>query len=81
MNRPLLLLLIAGLCVATGMATWLILAWRTVTDLDSVTPQSDTGGNMMGWALSGTLLMITGMIMLHFAADMAEQARQEDKAP
>lgn len=80
MNRPLILLVISGLCVATGMASWLIMAWKAVTGLENVTPQSDTGGSLMGWAVSGTLLMITGMIMLHFAADMAEETRQEEKA-
>lgn len=77
MNRPLLLLLLAGLCVASGVAIWVAQAWVAVTDLDQVTPESDLGRSMMGWAVLGTLIMIAGMILLHFAADSAEEATPE----
>ena len=59
---------------------WLVQAWVAVTDLDSVTPESDLGRSMMGWAVLGTLIMIAGMILLHFAADSAEEGpRSQDK--
>lgn len=79
MKQSLFLLLIAGLCVTAGMGTWLFLAWTAVMDIDSVTPQTEMGGSMMNWAVSGTLLMMGGMILLHFAADLAEQTEPEEE--
>ena len=79
-NRPLLLLILAGLCVAAGVTIWLVQVWVAVTELDKVTPESDLGRSMMGWTVLGTLIMIAGMILLHFAADLAETSiRSQDK--
>ncbi len=68
MRRPVLLFL-GGLVATAGFLAWMTLAWSAFSDADAVTPQSDEGGRMMLWALTGTVLMIAGMIVLHFAQD------------
>ena len=75
-----LLRLLGVLCSTAGFLAWVGLAWKAISDLDDVTPESDEGGRLMVWALSGTLLMILGMVLLHLAQDVAEREASEDPA-
>ncbi len=72
-SRQLLLRVIGGLCIVVGGLAWIRLAWKAISNLDSVTRQSEVGGRLMVWAISGTVLMIFGMIVLHFAEHAAER--------
>lgn len=76
-----MLRLLGGLCAAAGLLAWIGVAWEAISDLDGVTPQSDKGGRLMVWALTGTVLMIVGMVLLHVAADAAEREETEDGTP
>lgn len=67
-GRPILLLL-GGLCATAGFLAWVALGWRAFSNLDGVTPQSDEGGHLMVWALTGTVVMILGMVLLHVAGE------------
>ena len=78
---PLVLRLLGGLCAAAGFLAWVGLAWRAIADLDGVTAQGDEGGRLMRWALTGTLLMILGTVLLHVAADATERDEQEERTP
>jgi uncharacterized membrane protein YidH (DUF202 family) len=66
------LILIGGLVAMAGLLAWIGVAWRAIADLDSVTPEGAEGGRLMLWALTGTVLMILGMIILHFAQNKAD---------
>lgn len=77
----LFLSLIGGLCAAAGLLAWIGVAWKAISDLDGVTPQSDEGEHLMVWALTGTVLMILGMVILHFVQHAAEREAQEERPP
>ena len=63
-----------GVFVATlGLFAWIVLAWKAVANLDEVSPRSEEGGRLMAWALSGTGLMIAGLVLLHFAESASEE--------
>lgn len=64
--------LLGGLCAAAGALAWAGLAWQAFSQLEEISPQSDEGGRLMRWALTGTLLMIVGMLLLHVGAEPAE---------
>ncbi len=49
------------------------MAWKAVSDMDGVTPQSGEGGRLMAWAVTGTVLMIAGTIVLHVAHGGSEE--------
>lgn len=70
-----------GLCALAGLFAWIGLAWTLVTESESVTPQSDAGGQLMTRALLGTVLMITGAVFLHFAQHAAEREAEEERDP
>lgn len=72
---------LGGLCAALGGVAWIALVWEAGSDLDGVTPQSDGGGHLMGRALTGTLLMIAGMVILHLAAETPEQEEERRRRP
>jgi hypothetical protein len=76
-----LLRLLGGLCSAVGVLAWIRLAWAALSDPDGVTPQSDAGGRLMLWALTGTVLMIAGVLLLHFAPDGPEDEQRGDRSP
>ena len=75
-----MLRLLGSLCAAVGFLAWIGLAWKAVSNLEDLTPQSDEGGGLMVWALTGTVLMIVGMVVLHVATDALEPEEQEDRA-
>ncbi len=54
-------------CATAGVFGWVGLLWKAVSVLDDVTAQSDEGGRLMAWALTSTLLMILGFVLLHIA--------------
>ena len=64
-----LLRLLGGLFAAIGFVAWMGLAWTGISELDTVSAESEEAGTLMFWALSGTILMIVGMILLHVADD------------
>lgn len=76
-----ILRILGALCAAAGFIAWICLAWKAITDLDSVTPQSEEGGSLVTWALSGTLLLIFGMIILHFIEHAGEEEEPEERTP
>ncbi len=71
-------LFIRVLSTIAGLLAWVALAWKALSDSDSVTPQSEEGGFMMVLALGGTILMILGMIVLHFVEDAVENEGGRD---
>ena len=76
-----LLRLLGVLCAAAGLFAWIALAWRATSNLDSVTPQSGEGGRLMAWAVTGTVLMIVGAVILHLAVDATEREVREERTP
>ena len=70
-----LLRLLGGVFTAAGFLAWIALAWRAVSDLEGVSPENEEGSRLMGWAVAGTVLMILGAILLHFA--VAEDERDD----
>lgn len=76
---PLLLRVVAGLLVLAGLLVWGGLAWTAVTQLDELSSKGEQGRDLMARALLGTVLMILGMIVLHFAADATERIEQRDR--
>ena len=73
--------LLGGLCAATGVLAWVALVWKASSSLDGVTPQGDEGGRLLAWGLTGTVLMIIGAVLLHFAVDPPEEDEQERRPP
>ncbi len=73
--------LVGGLLTAAGLFAWIGLIWTAFSDFDSVTPQSDEGGRLMRRALTGTLLMILGMVILHLGQDADESDTEDDQPP
>ena len=76
-----LLRLLGVLCAVAGFLAWIGLAWKAFSDIDGVTPESDEGGRLMIWAVTGTVLMILGMVLLHLAPDEAEPGAPEERTP
>ncbi len=74
----LFLRLAGGLLGVVGFLAWIGVAWRAVADVESVTPQGEEGGRLMVWAVTGTVLMIGGTILLHLAADASEREERKD---
>ena len=73
------LLRIAGvLCIAAGTWAWGSVAWAALAEIDDLTPQSEAGGRMVGRAITGTVVMIAGMILLHFGQDAAERNQRDE---
>ena len=72
---------VGGLCAVAGFLAWIGLAWRAIADLEGVTPESDEGGRLMVWGLTGTVLMILGMVLLHVAAAGAETEQEGPTDP
>jgi hypothetical protein len=68
-----LLRVLGVLCAAAGVLAWIGLAWQAVARLDEVTPEGDEGGRLLAWGLTGTVLMIVGMVVLHAAADASRR--------
>jgi hypothetical protein len=68
----LLLRVVGGLGVLAGLFLWVGSAFRTLSDLDAVTPASDAGGRMVAWVLCGAVLMIAGLALLQFESHGAE---------
>lgn len=66
---------LGGVCSAAGGLAWVVLGWKAVEGIDRVTPQGEEGGRLMVWAVTGTLLMIGGMVLLHVAS-----AAEEDRS-
>ena len=73
--------LLGGLCAAAGVLAWVGLAWKASSSLDGVTAQGDEGGRLLAWGLTGTVLMIVGAVLLHFAVDPSEAEEQDEHAP
>ena len=76
-----ILRILGGLCAASGLFAWLALAWRATSNIDSVTPESGEGGRLMAWAVTGTVLMIVGAVILHLAVDAAERDGRGERTP
>jgi len=68
-------------CAAVGILAWARVAWRAVASIDSISSQSDEGGRLLVWGLTGTLLMIAGAVLLHVAASADEREEQEEQMP
>jgi len=64
-----------------GLVAWIGLAWSVFADPEAVTPQSDAGGRLMTRALLGTVLMISGAVLLHLAQSAAEREAEEEHDP
>ncbi len=64
---PLVLRLLGGALALAGFAAWVRLVWVALADLDEVSPEGGAGTSLVTWGLTGTVLMISGMIVLHFA--------------
>lgn len=73
-----LLRLSGGVCGVVGFLAWIAVAWKAFSGLDGVTAENEEGARLLGWALAGTLLMILGTVLMHVAADEAEQALEEE---
>ena len=67
----------AWLMASLGLLAWIRVGWKASSSVDEVTPQGQEGSELMAWALTGTMLMIFGMVLLHFAADGSEQGESE----
>lgn len=76
-----LLRILGGLCLVVGFLAWIGLAWTAISDPDGATPQGEASGPLMAWALTGTVLMIVGMVLLHVAAGAVEQEQRRDRPP
>lgn len=76
-----ILRILGGLCATAGFLAWIGLIWRAVSDLEGVTPQSDGGAQLMTWALTGTVLMIVGMVLLHLTQRATEREEPEERTP
>ncbi len=50
------------------------MGWSAFSDLDGMTSKSGEGGRLVVRGLTGTMLMIVGMILLHVAEDAPEDA-------
>ena len=64
-----------------GFAAWVAVAWTAFSDIDRVTPESDEGGQLMTWALIGTVMMILGAIFLHLAQGPADRETSDEHRP
>jgi len=73
--------LLGVLCAVVGVLAWIGLAGKAISDLDGVTPQSDAGERLMVLALTGTVLMIVGAVLLHVAEDASEREGREGRTP
>lgn len=80
-SGQLLLRLIGGLCATAGFLAWIGVAWKAISDIEGVTPQSGLGGRLMLLAVTGTVLMIVGMVILHVAQVAAERTAQGEDSP
>ena len=76
----LLLRLLAALFAAAGFSAWIYVAWKALTELDEISPENETGSDLMVWAVSGTVLMIFGAILLHFAAARSEPVEPPEES-
>ena len=75
------LLFLGILCAAVGLLAWGVVGWKAFSDLDGMSSKSGEGGRLVVWGLTGTVLMIVGMLIMHVAEDASEEAEQEDSAP
>jgi hypothetical protein len=73
--------LLGGLCATAGFIAWVALAWKASSSRDGVTPQGDEGGRLLVWGLTGTVLMIVGAVLLHFAVDAVDRHKQDERTP
>tara|TARA_R110002072_G_scaffold167853_1_gene321396 strand:+ start:2144 stop:2404 length:261 start_codon:yes stop_codon:yes gene_type:complete len=71
------LLVLGVLCAAVGLLAWIVVGWSAFSDLEGMTAKSDEGGRLMVRGLTGTVLMIVGMILLHVAEDAPEGLEEE----
>ena len=69
--------LLGALFALAGLLAWGGLAWKAVAAIDDVNPQGEEGARLLTWGLTGTLLMIVGMVLFHLAADAAEKDEEE----
>lgn len=72
-----LLRLLAFLFAAAGLLAWIGVAWKAFVGIDGISAQSGEGGRLMSWALTGTVLMIVGMVLLHVAPGASDREGQE----
>ena len=61
------MLLLGGLLGAAGVASWIVLSWKAIEGFDEISAHSNEGGDLLVWALIGTLLMIVGSVILYVA--------------
>lgn len=72
------LLQVFGVLFATaGLVAWIGVAWTGIKNFGEVSAQSDEGGSLMVWAVTGTLLMILGLALLQVEA-MAGKREEPD---
>ena len=76
-----LLQLLGALCATAGVLAWIDLAWRAFAEVDRVSPQGEEGGRLLVRGLTGTLLMIAGTVLLHVAANAAEEGEPRERTP
>lgn len=62
---------------ALGIGAWIQLARLVPADLGELSAQGEEGGRLVAWALVGTVLMIGGMILLHFGQAASEREERE----
>jgi len=79
-GQPILRLL-GSLSATVGFLAWIVLAWKAISNLDGLTPQSDEGARLMVWAVTGTVLMIVGLGLLQVAAVVAQRDEPEGGTP
>ena len=72
--------LLAALFAAAGFSAWIYVAWKALTELDEISPENETGSDLMVWGVSGTVLMIFGAILLHFAAARSEHGELPEES-
>ena len=72
-NSQTLLVILGSLCCTAGFVAWVAFGWKAVEELDNVDAEGELGTQLMKWGVTGTVLMIVGMIFLHVVQSQAEQ--------
>lgn len=69
---PLVLRLFGALLIVAGFVAWIGLIWVLPSDLGEVSADSEEGGRLVLRLLVGAVLLILGMVLLHFAQAASE---------
>ena len=60
--------LLGGASALAGVFAWIRVGWKAISDLDAITAEGAEGGRLVVWGLTGTVLMIVGVVLLHVAS-------------